>query len=98
MEDSIGDRFLERQPQIRLNLIDGYISSYYYFLNLAERLENKRQANKLASVLCDLESACMREREEKNNRAMGAEENRRRKYEENQVRENGDRLRGIEIC
>ena len=40
----------------------------------------------------------MREKEDKKKRAMEAEENRRRKSEEKQVRENEDRLRGLESC
>ena len=52
----MGERSLKRPPQRRLNFIDGCISSYCSILNLPERLEQIRQANKLASVLCDLES------------------------------------------
>ena len=40
----------------------------------------------------------MREKEEKKKRETEVEENRRQKYEEKQVRENEDRLRGIESC
>ena len=54
-----------------------------------------RQSNKLASVMCDLESDRMREKWKKNKkkkkkkkRATEAEENRRRKSEEKQVRVN----------
>ena len=47
---------LKRLPQRRLDFIDGYIYSYCYVLNSPERLEQIRQANKLASVLCGLES------------------------------------------
>ena len=36
MEDSVGDRSLKRLPQIRLNLIDGSIPSYYTILNSHE--------------------------------------------------------------
>ena len=60
MDDAVGERALKRLSQIRLNFIDGSISSYCSILNSPERLEQKRQANKLASVLCDLESDCMR--------------------------------------
>ena len=56
MEDAVGERALRRLPQRRLNFIDGSISSYCSILNFTERLELIRQANKLASVLCDLES------------------------------------------
>ena len=40
----------------------------------------------------------MREKEEKKKRATEDEENKRRKYEYKQVRENKDRLRGLESC
>ena len=60
MEDAVGDRALKRLPQIGLNFIDGSISSYSSILNSPERLEQIIQAKRLASVLCDLESDCMR--------------------------------------
>ena len=56
MEDDVGDRALKRLPQIRLKFIYGSISSYCYIFNSPKRLEQIRKANKLASVLCDLES------------------------------------------
>ena len=86
MDDAVGERYLKRLPQRRLEFIDGYISSYCSIINSTERLEQIRQANKLASILCDLESDRMREKEEKKNRATEVEENRRQKYEEKQVR------------
>ena len=98
MEDDVSERALKRLPQISLNFIDGSISSYCFILNLPERLELIRQANKLASVLCDLESDYMREKGEKKKIYMENEENRRRKNEEKQVRENEDMLRGLESC
>ena len=60
MEDDVGERDLKRLPQIRLNFIDGSISSYYYIINSPERLKQIRQANKLASVLCDFDPDRMR--------------------------------------
>ena len=45
-----------------------------------------------------MESDRIREKEEKKKRATEVEENRRHKYEEKQVRENEDRLRGLESC
>ena len=60
MECDVGDRALKRLSHRRLNFIDGYISSYFYILNLPERLEHIRQENKLASVLCDLDSDRMK--------------------------------------
>ena len=56
MDDAVGDRYLKRLPRIRLNFIDGYISSYCSILNSLKRLEQIRQAKKLVSVLCDLQS------------------------------------------
>ena len=61
MEDAVGERVFKRLYQRRLNFIDGSISSYCYILNLPERLEQIRQANKLVSVMCDLESDRTRE-------------------------------------
>ena len=53
----------------------------------------------MSSVLCDLESDLIREKEEEEKkRAKEVEENRRQKYEEKQVRENKDKLRGLESC
>ena len=98
MEDAVSDRALKRMPQRRLNFIDGYISSYCFILNSPKLLEEIRQANKLTSLFCDLESDRMRGKEEKKTRAMETEENRRRKTEEKQVRENVNRLRGLESC
>ena len=98
MDDAVGERALKKLPQRRLDFIDGSISSYYYIINSPERLKQIRQANKLASVLCDLESDRMREKEEKKKRATEVEENRRHKYREKQVRKNNSRLRGLESC
>ena len=56
MEDAVGERDLKRLPQKIMNFIDGSISSYCYILNSPKLLELVRQANKLAYVLCDLES------------------------------------------
>ena len=86
---------MKRLIQRRLKFIYGSISSYYYILNLYELLEQIRQENKLASVLCDLESDKIREKEEKKKRSTEVEENRRHKYEEKQVSENKDMLRGL---
>ena len=60
MEGSVGDRYLNRLSQIRLNLIYGSISSCCSILDLPEILEHIRQEKKLASIMCDLESGCMR--------------------------------------
>ena len=69
LEDAVGEKALKRLPQRRLNFIDRSISSYCYILNSPERLEQIRQANKLASVPCDLESDRIREKEENKKRA-----------------------------
>ena len=88
LEDAVGERALKRLPQRRLKFIYGSISSYCSILNSPKQLEHIRQENKLASVLFDLESDSMREKEEDKKRVMEAEENKRRKFEGNQVREN----------
>ena len=62
MEDDVGDRALKSMSHRSLNFIDGYISSYCSIINLPERIEHIRKANKLTSVLCDLGSYCMREK------------------------------------
>ena len=50
------------------------------------------------SILCDLGSDHMREKEDEKKRLTEDEENIRRKSEEKQVRENEDRLISLEIC
>ena len=89
---------MKRLPHRRLNFIDGCISGYGSILNSPELLELIRQANKLASVMCDLESDRIRDKEERNKKATEVEDNRRQKYEEKQIRENEDKLRGLESC
>ena len=56
MGDAVCGSYLERMPHIRINLINGYFSSYYYILNSPERIDLINQANKLASVLGDIET------------------------------------------
>ena len=60
MDDAVRERALKSIPQRMLNFIDGSIPSYCSILNSPERLEQIIQENKLASVLCDLESDRMR--------------------------------------
>ena len=96
MEVAVGERDLKRLPQRRLNFIDGYISTYCYINNLPKLLEQIKQENKFKSVLCDLECDHTRENKDRKNRAIEAEENRWRKSEEKKVRQNDDKLRGIE--
>ena len=97
MEYYVGDRDLKRMPQRRLNFIGGSISSYCSILHSPERLEKMRQTKKLASVLYDLDYDSM-ENDEKKKIVTDAEENRRRKSKEKQVKENEDTLRGLESC
>ena len=73
MEDSVGERALKRLPQIRLNFIDGYIYSYCCILNSPKRLEQIMQANKLASVMCDLDSYRIRYKEDNKKRVTEVE-------------------------
>ena len=98
MDYAVSERYLKRLPQIRLNFIDGSISSYCSILNSPKQLEKIRQENKLASVLCDLESDRIRDKEDKKKKAKEVEDNRRKKSEEKQIRENEDKLRGLKIC
>ena len=44
-EDAIGDRYLKRLPQKRLNIIDGYISSYCSIINSPKRIFMIKQSN-----------------------------------------------------
>ena len=60
MENDVGDRALKRMPHIRLNFIDGYISSCCLIINSPKKLEQIWQENKLTSVLCYLDSNSMR--------------------------------------
>ena len=87
MTDAIGDRDLKRTPLIRLNFIDSSISSYFYIINSLGLFDQIMQTNKLASVLCDLNSDRMRKNEDKNKRTSDSAENRGRKSEEKKVRE-----------
>ena len=80
MEDAIGDRYLNRLPQQRLNVIDGYISIYFFIINSPKRLHIINQANELASVLCDIESDCLGPKEYRKKRVMKAEDQRNNKY------------------
>ena len=55
MYGAVGERDLKWLPQIRMNFIYVSISTYCSIINCPELLEQIRQANKLASVLCDLD-------------------------------------------
>ena len=69
-EDAIGDRYLKRLPNQRLNIIDGSISSYCYILNSTEWLQMIKQENELASVVCDIESDRLGAKENRKKREM----------------------------
>ena len=56
MKDAIGDRALKRLNKQKLKIIDGSISSYCSIINSPKRIHMIKQANKFASVLCDIES------------------------------------------
>ena len=92
----IGDRDLKRPPQRRLNIIDGYISSYCSILNSPKHLHMIKQANKLASVICDIESDRLLEKEERKKRVTYAEYQRKKKYENKQTRDSEERLKGLD--
>ena len=64
MENTVCDRALKRMSQIRLKFIDGSISIYCYIINSPKHLDKIRQVNKLASIMCNLESDIMSENEE----------------------------------
>ena len=83
LDDAVGERALKRLPHRRLNFIDGFISSYCSIINFPKRLEQIRHANKLASVLCDLESDRIKGKDEDKKSATEVEDNRRQKSKEN---------------
>ena len=70
MEDIVESRALNKLPHRSMNCIDVSISSYCFVINLPERLENISQANKLESVMCDLESNGMRGKKEEKEGSM----------------------------
>ena len=94
MEDSVSDRSLKRLPQKRLNLIDGSISSYCSILNCTERLCMIKQANEFAFVLCDIEYERLGAKEDGKKRATEAEDHRKKKSEQKQMRDYEERLKG----
>ena len=98
MEDAIGDRALKRLPRRRLNLIYGSISSYCSILNSPERLRTIKQENELASVLCSIESVCIGAKEDWKKIVMYAEDQRKNESEQNQMRDDDERLKGLETC
>ena len=70
MEDAVDNRYLKKLNQRSLNIIAGSISSYRYIINSPEQLHLIKQASKLASVLGDIQSERLGEKEDRNNREM----------------------------
>jgi hypothetical protein len=87
MEDTKGEGARKRLPTRRLNMIDGNISSWCLVLNSPERLELIRQANELAKVLGELEEDCLREKEEKQRKALEEEKKKQECKEEKREKE-----------
>ena len=98
MEDAIGDRNLNRLPQQRLNLIDGCISSYCSILNSPERLDLIKKANKLVSVLSDIESDRLWGDSDINKILVEAEDYSNKKSEQKYMSEYYWRLKSLNIC
>ena len=69
-----------------LNLIDGCISSYLYIINSPKRLHMINQANKLESVLGDIESDRLGEKYDRENIAIDVDVQRNNKSEQKQMR------------
>ena len=57
-----------------------------------------KQSNKLASVLCDIESDRLGAKEDKKDEAMEEEDKRKKNSEHNQMRDDDKRLKGLETC
>ena len=54
-----------------------------------------KRANELASVIGDIESDYLGSNEDRNNRSMEAEDQRKNKYEHTQMRDDDNRLKGL---
>ena len=98
MEHAIGDRDLKRLPQRRTNIIDGSISSYCSILNSPEWLHMINKENELVSVLCDIESDRFESKEDRNKRDMEAEDHSKNKSEHNHIKNDYERLKGLDTC
>ena len=81
-----------------MNIIDGSISSYCSILNSTKRIHIIKQANELASVLYDIESDRLGSKEDRKKRSMEAEDQSKKKYGHKQMRDDDNRLKGIETC
>ena len=98
MENAIGDRALKRLTQKTMNIIDGSVSRYCAILNSTERLHIIKQANELASVICDIYSDRLGEKGDRKKRYMESQDQSNNKYEQYQMRDYEDMLKGIETC
>ena len=78
---AIGERAFKILTKQRPKIIYGYISSYCYIINYPKRLHMIKQANNLASVLCDIEYDRLGEKLDRKKRAMDAEDQRNYKSE-----------------
>ena len=56
------------------------------------------QENQLVSVLCDIEYGHLGEKEDRKKRTMEEEDKRNNKYEQKHMRDDGERLKGLETC
>ena len=79
-----------------MNLIYGFISSYYYILNSPEWLDMIKKVKKLASVIGDIYSEQLGAKEDRNKRKMEAEDQRKEKSEQKQMGEDEKRLKGLD--
>ena len=93
---AIDDRALKRLSQQSLNIIDGSTSSYCSIINSPERLHMIKKVNELASVQCNIESDRLGAKEERKKRDTEAEDQRKKKSEKKQMRDDNERLKGLE--
>ena len=50
------------------------------------------------SVICDIKSDCVGAKEDRKNKAMEVEDQRKKKSEQNHMRDDDVRLKGLETC
>ena len=93
---AIDDRALNRLSQKSMNIIDGSTSSYCSIINSPERLHMIKKVNELASVQCNIESDRLGAKEERKKRDTEAEDQRKKKSEKKQMRDDNERLKGLE--
>ena len=86
MEDDVGDIYLKRLPQIRLNFIDGYISSYFSIINSPEQLDMINQEGQVVSVLDNIQSEKLGDKEDRKKRAMEVDYQSKNKAEHKHMR------------